>query len=149
MDYLDKSDQNVILLGATNYIQAIDPSITRPGKIDQHMSIFRPSKLGSSALLGRLDRLVYVDVPNKEERIEILRVLQRQTRLAPTVRLETVAESTENYTGADLKAVMRKAGLLALKRRQRASGGSSSIPLQIEEQDLREAIQTTHPSSVR
>jgi transitional endoplasmic reticulum ATPase len=91
---LDKLDQSVILLGATNHPEAIDDSITRP---------------------GRLDRLVYVGAPNLEERVQILKVLKHKTKLDSNVNLEVIAAKSEGYTGADLKAVVRKAGLLSLK----------------------------------
>lgn len=94
IDHLDKLDQHVILLGATNHPESIDDSILRP---------------------GRLDRLVYVGAPNLEERVQILNVLQQKTKLDTNVDLESIALKAEGYTGADLKAVVRKAGLLSLK----------------------------------
>lgn len=87
-------DQSVILLGATNHPESIDDSILRP---------------------GRLDRLVYVGAPNLEERVQILTVLGQKTKLDSNVDLEIIASKSEGYTGADLKAVVRKAGLLSLK----------------------------------
>ncbi|KAI7904134.1 P-loop containing nucleoside triphosphate hydrolase protein [Cokeromyces recurvatus] len=96
MDHLDKLvDQQVILLGATNHPEMIDRSILRP---------------------GRLDRLVYVGPPDREERLAILKVLKQKTRLNSDIQLDLIADQTEGYTGADLKAVIRKAGLLALKQ---------------------------------
>jgi ATP-dependent 26S proteasome regulatory subunit len=91
---LDKVDQSVILLGATNHPESIDNSILRP---------------------GRLDRLVYVGAPNLDERVQILQVLKQKTKLEANVDLEVIASKTEGYTGADLQAVIRKAGLLSLK----------------------------------
>ncbi|KAI8084052.1 P-loop containing nucleoside triphosphate hydrolase protein [Gilbertella persicaria] len=99
MDHLDKIDQSVILLGATNHLESIDHSILRP---------------------GRLDRLVFVGPPTQHERTQILNVLKRKTKLDPSVDLEAIAAQTEGYTGADLQAVIRKAGLLALKKNQHA-----------------------------
>ncbi|KAI9483756.1 MAG: P-loop containing nucleoside triphosphate hydrolase protein [Benjaminiella poitrasii] len=96
MDHLDGLiDQQVILLGATNHPEMIDRSILRP---------------------GRLDRLVYVGPPDRDERLAILEVLKQKTRLDQDVRLDLIADKAEGYTGADLKAVIRKAGLLALKQ---------------------------------
>ncbi|KAI8646724.1 P-loop containing nucleoside triphosphate hydrolase protein, partial [Parasitella parasitica] len=88
IDHLDKIDQSVILLGATNHPQSIDSSILRP---------------------GRLDRLVYVGAPNMEERFQILQVLAQKTKLDAHVDLQAIASKTEGYTGADLQAVIRKA----------------------------------------
>ncbi|CEG67155.1 hypothetical protein RMATCC62417_03622 [Rhizopus microsporus] len=114
MDHLDRSNASVILLGATNYPEAIDSSILRP---------------------GRLDRLVYIGPPNVEEREQILCVLGKQTRLGPDVDLERVAQLTEGYTGADLKAVIRKAGLLALKTQS----------LEVKQEHIEEALQSVNP----
>lgn len=94
MDHLDKSNASVIILGATNYPEAIDDSILRP---------------------GRLDRLIYIGPPDVDEREQILQVLKQSTKLDPSVDLKRIAQLSEGYTGADLKAVIRKAGLLALK----------------------------------
>ncbi|KAG1092788.1 hypothetical protein G6F42_019112 [Rhizopus arrhizus] len=95
IDHLDKIDQSVILLGATNHPESIDSSILRP---------------------GRLDRLVYVGAPNQDERFQILQVLKHKTKLDANVDLQVIASKTEGYTGADLQAVIRKAGLLSLKK---------------------------------
>ncbi|KAI8986554.1 P-loop containing nucleoside triphosphate hydrolase protein, partial [Pilobolus umbonatus] len=95
IDHLDKLDQSVILLGATNHPESIDDSILRP---------------------GRLDKLVYVGAPNPSERVQILQVLKQKTKLEDQVDLNKIAAITQGYTGADLKAVMRKAGLIALKK---------------------------------
>lgn len=89
-------DKSVILLGATNHPESIDSSILRP---------------------GRLDRLVYVGAPNVDERVQILQVLKLKTKLKSNVDLEAIAFKTEGYTGADLQAVIRKAGLLTLKQK--------------------------------
>jgi SpoVK/Ycf46/Vps4 family AAA+-type ATPase len=115
IDHLDKLDQSVILLGATNHPESIDNSILRP---------------------GRLDRLVYVGVPNLDERVQILHVLKQNTKLHPDVDLEVIASITEGYTGADLKAVIRKAGLLSLKK----------ALLEITQENIELAIQSVSPS---
>ncbi|KAG0231586.1 hypothetical protein BGW42_008737 [Actinomortierella wolfii] len=91
---IDDSGPGVVILAATNHPEMIDSSILRP---------------------GRLDRLVYVPPPTKSEREAILRILSQSTRFDPTVNLDLISERTDNYTGADLKALVRKAGLAALK----------------------------------
>lgn len=110
-------DQSVILLGATNHPESIDSSILRP---------------------GRLDRLVYVGAPNADEREQILQVLKHKTKLHADVDLQVVAAKTEGYTGADLNAVIRKAGLLSLK--QNLS--------EISQENIELAIQSVSPSIV-
>ncbi|KAI8100149.1 P-loop containing nucleoside triphosphate hydrolase protein [Halteromyces radiatus] len=122
MDHLDKIHQHVILLGATNHLESIDPSILCP---------------------GRLDRLVYIGPPNLKERLAILQVLGKKTRLGTTVDLQQTAEKTDGYTGADLKGVLRKAGLLTLKRQQQLGSKSD---LWIEQQDIDIALTHVTPS---
>ncbi|KAF9943368.1 hypothetical protein BGZ67_000048 [Mortierella alpina] len=91
---MDNCGKGVVILAATNHPEAIDTSILRP---------------------GRLDRLVYVPPPNFEERVAILEILKNTTRFSGTVDLRTVSNLTNNFTGADMKAIVRKAGLFALK----------------------------------
>ncbi|KAK3817567.1 MAG: P-loop containing nucleoside triphosphate hydrolase protein [Benniella sp.] len=112
---LDNCGQGVVILAATNHPEAIDTSILRP---------------------GRLDRLVYVPPPNFEERMVILQILKQTTRFSEDIDLRTVSSLTNNFTGADLKALVRKAGLCALKA-SRAS---------IETQDFSAAASDIQPS---
>ncbi|KAF9427684.1 hypothetical protein BGZ94_004394 [Podila epigama] len=91
--FLDELEA-IFVLAATNHPEAIDHSILRP---------------------GRLDRLAYVPPPTFEERIAILEILRQGTRFSDNVDLNTVSNLTMNFTGADLKALVRKAGLNALK----------------------------------
>ncbi|CAO3630334.1 unnamed protein product [Mucor hiemalis] len=115
IDHLDKVDQSVILLGATNHPESIDSSILRP---------------------GRLDRLVYVGAPNADEREQILQVLKHKTKLQADVDLQVIASKTEGYTGADLNAVIRKAGLLSLKQNL----------FEISQENIELAIESVSPS---
>ena len=86
---------NIIVIGATNRPDAVDPALRRP---------------------GRFDREIEITVPNKEARLEILKVHTRGVPLAEDVDLEKVAEVTHGYTGADLAALVREAGMSALRR---------------------------------
>jgi ribosome biogenesis ATPase len=103
LDGLD-SRKAVYVIAATNRPDMIDPAMVRP---------------------GRLDKLLYVDLPSADERVEILRTLVRKVPLAPTEPdAETVLQGVEcivretcdGYSGADLAAVIREAGVVALKR---------------------------------
>ncbi|PVU74455.1 AAA family ATPase, partial [Acidianus hospitalis] len=84
----------VVVIAATNRPDILDPALLRP---------------------GRFDRLVYVPPPDKIARLEILKVHTRNVPLAEDVNLETIAEKTEGYTGADLEAVVREATMLMLR----------------------------------
>ena len=87
--------QSVVVIGATNRPNLIDPALLRP---------------------GRFDELVYVDVPDAAGRRRILDIHVHDMPLAPDVDLADVADATPNYTGADLEDVVRRAGLNALRR---------------------------------
>ncbi|KAJ3018964.1 hypothetical protein HKX48_002515 [Thoreauomyces humboldtii] len=95
IDALDWKTAHVVLLCATNHPESLDPSLLRP---------------------GRIDRLVAVRVPSKAERIDIIRKLSAQTILDPDVDLAALASRTRGRTGADLKEILRRATLAALKR---------------------------------
>ena len=93
MDGLEEL-QSVVVIGATNRPNLIDPALMRP---------------------GRFDELVYVGVPDRAGRERILRIQTAKMPLADDVDLGALAERTERFTGADLEDVVRRAGLVALR----------------------------------
>jgi transitional endoplasmic reticulum ATPase len=93
MDGLEEL-QGVVLIGATNRPNLIDPALLRP---------------------GRLDELVYVGPPDTAGRRRILAIHTKGMPLADNVDLEVLARRTENFTGADLEDLTRRAGLVALR----------------------------------
>ena len=94
MDGLEELN-NVVLIGATNRPNLIDPALLRP---------------------GRFDELIYVGVPDVAGRRRILAIHTTGMPLAKDVDLEALAERTERFTGADLEDLTRRAGLAALRR---------------------------------
>jgi transitional endoplasmic reticulum ATPase len=94
MDGLEEL-QGVVLIGATNRPNLIDPALLRP---------------------GRLDELVYVGPPDVAGRRRILAIHAKRMPLAADVDLEALARRTERFTGADLEDLTRRAGLTALRR---------------------------------
>ena len=86
---------NVIVLGATNRAESIDPALRRP---------------------GRFDREIEIGVPNVEGRLEVLQIHTRGMPLAVDVNLRWLASDLHGYTGADIKALCREAALKALRR---------------------------------
>lgn len=94
MDGLEEL-QGVVLIGATNRPNLIDPALLRP---------------------GRFDELVYVGPPDTAGRRRILAIHTKGMPLAKDVDLERLAQRTENFTGADLEDLTRRAGLTALRR---------------------------------
>ena len=93
MDGLEEL-QAVVVIGATNRPNLIDPALLRP---------------------GRFDELVYVGVPDREGRLRILKIQTAKMPLASDVDLDAIAGRTPRYTGADLEDVVRRAGLVALR----------------------------------
>ncbi|MFW9777567.1 MAG: AAA family ATPase [Candidatus Heimdallarchaeota archaeon] len=85
----------VYVIGATNRPNAIDPALLRP---------------------GRLDRLIYVPIPDMENRLKIFEVHTRHMELDETVDLKELARSTENFTGADIENLCREAAFAGLRR---------------------------------
>ena len=94
MDGLEEL-QSVVVIGATNRPNLIDPALLRP---------------------GRFDELVYVSVPDEGGRRRILGIHTKDMPLADDVDLDTLARRTERFTGADLEDLVRRAGLVALRQ---------------------------------
>jgi transitional endoplasmic reticulum ATPase len=126
---------NVIVIGATNRVNAIDPALRRP---------------------GRFDREVEIGVPDKEGRYEILVIHTRNMPLAEDVDLKRLAEMTHGYAGADLAALCREAAMKALRRYlPQIDLQQDRIPLEVLEglkvtmQDFLEAFKEVTPTSMR
>ncbi|RLE80299.1 MAG: AAA family ATPase [Thermoprotei archaeon] len=116
--------KNVIVLAATNRPDILDPALLRP---------------------GRFDRIIYVPPPDKAARLEIFKVHTRRMPLAEDVSLESLAEQTEGYTGADIAAVCREAAMTALRevgkptkvRMDHFISALKKIPPSVAEEDRR------------
>lgn len=65
---------------------------------------------------GRLETSLFVDVPGKDERVEILRTITRNLPINYSEAIAEVARSCEGFSGADLDSLLRKAGIAAIKR---------------------------------
>ncbi len=91
MDGFDTNDQ-VIVIAATNRSDILDPALTRP---------------------GRFDRQVVVPLPDLKGRAEILKVHSKKVKIGPDVDLERLARGTPMFSGADLAAIINESALLA------------------------------------
>ncbi len=91
--------RGVVVLGATNRPDLIDPGLLRP---------------------GRFDRLILVPAPDKSGRMEILKVHTRKVPLAKDVSLEKLAKETDGFSGADIEALVREAVMTALRENKSA-----------------------------
>ncbi|XP_028255391.1 ATPase family AAA domain-containing protein 2-like [Parambassis ranga] len=104
MDGLDSRGE-VVVIGATNRLDCIDPALRRP---------------------GRFDREFLFGLPDRESRKEILRIHTRQWKPAPAESfLDELAEKCVGYCGADIRAVCTEAALCALRRRYPQIYGTS------------------------
>ncbi len=124
MDGLDAYD-DVIVVGATNRIDTIDPALRRP---------------------GRFDREIEIGVPSESARQEILQIQTRAVPLAPDVSLDTIAARTHGFVGADIRALVTEAALIALRRTRESD--SESTP-QVTMTDFDAALAATEPSAMR
>lgn len=88
--------QGIYVIAATNRPDIIDPAMMRP---------------------GRLETLLFVNLPNADERVEILQTLVRNLPIGFTDDLRDLARSCEGFSGADLGSLLRRAGYAAIKRR--------------------------------
>ena len=95
--------QGVVVVGATNRPELIDPALLRP---------------------GRFDMLVALPPPDREARLAILKVHTRSLPLAPDVELDRIAAAGEDLTGAELEALCRRAALGAVREQLAAQPGS-------------------------
>ncbi|MEM4559777.1 MAG: CDC48 family AAA ATPase [Acidilobaceae archaeon] len=126
---------NVIVIAATNRINAVDPALRRP---------------------GRFDREIEVPLPDKQGRVEILQIHTRHMPLADDVDLAKLADMTKGYTGADLAALAREAAMHALRRYlPEIDIEQESIPAEVLEkmvvkmEDFLAAYQEITPSGLR
>ena len=95
MDGVEKLN-DVLVLAATNRRDMVDPALLRP---------------------GRFDIVIEIDLPDLQERLEILRIQARGKPISPEVDLEALAAATQGCTGADLGAICHRAALHAIRER--------------------------------
>ncbi|MEM4085330.1 MAG: AAA family ATPase [Saccharolobus sp.] len=114
-----RSLKEVVVLGTTNRLKAIDPALLRP---------------------GRFDKIIHMPLPNKEERLDILRKYIGSEE-CEKVNCKEISEQTEGYSGADLAALAREAKMRVLKSILRGEKERT-----LTREDLIEALKKIHPS---
>lgn len=92
-------DQRVVVVAATNRLDALDPALIRP---------------------GRFDRKIEVPLPSRAERLEILRLHAKNKPMDERVRLEQLAAQTVQFSGASLESLLNEAAIHAAQRKRRA-----------------------------
>ncbi|HSN96353.1 MAG TPA: CDC48 family AAA ATPase, partial [Nitrososphaeraceae archaeon] len=130
-----KSRGKVVVIGATNRVNAIDPALRRP---------------------GRFDRELEIGVPDREGRLEILQIHTRGMPLAKDVNLEKLADISHGFVGADLQSLSKEAGMRSLRRiLPNIDLSSESIPsdtlrkIIVTMTDFMDVIQEMEPSAMR
>jgi len=134
MDGMQGRD-NVVVIGATNRRDALDPALRRP---------------------GRFDREIEIGVPDREGRSEIMDVHTRQMPIAEDFDITWVLDNTYGFVGADLAALVREAAMKALRRYlPEIDLDEDTIPPEVLEKmevcmdDFKEAIKDVEPSALR
>lgn len=125
----------VIVIGATNIPEVLDPALRRP---------------------GRFDREIEIGVPNTQARLQILRIHTRAMPLASDVDLQEIAEHSHGFVGADLEALGQEVGMIALRRFLSAmpldTNGADSAEvgsLQVTRDDFLAGLKEVEPSATR
>ncbi|MFA1611531.1 CDC48 family AAA ATPase [Halobellus rubicundus] len=134
MDGLDERGE-VVVIGATNRVDAIDPALRRG---------------------GRFDREIEIGVPDRDGRKEILQVHTRNMPLGEGVDLDEYAENTHGFVGADIESLAKEAAMTALRRiRPELDLESDEIDadvldsIEVTKDDFKEAIKGIEPSALR
>jgi transitional endoplasmic reticulum ATPase len=94
MDGIEENS-NIVIIGATNRPDILDPAILRP---------------------GRFDRILLVGPTDKKGRLEILKIHTKNMPLAKDVDINELAEKTEGFVGSDVEALCREAAMLTLRK---------------------------------
>lgn len=134
MDGLSSRGQ-VIVIGATNIPNVLDPALRRP---------------------GRFDREIEISIPDKNGRLEILNVHTRGMPLAEDVDLVRISEITHGFVGADLEALSREAAMVTLRElfpiidfQMEEIPYETLMKLQVTMDDFMEALKEVEPSAIR
>jgi len=118
---------DVLIIGATNRLDIVDPAILRP---------------------GRFDRIIEVPLPDAKGRSNIFKIHTKKKPLAKDVDLEKIVKLTDGFSGAEIAAIANRAGITALKRY--VNGKSSSVKeIEITQNDLIDAIRKVKPKISR
>jgi len=130
-----KSRGKLVVIGATNRPNALDPALRRP---------------------GRFDREIEIGIPDDKGRLEILQIHTRGMPLTKDVKLESIARVTHGFVGADLEALSKEAAMKSLRRvLPEIDMEQSKIPVEtlnkirITDKDFQEALKDVQPSAMR
>ena len=130
-----KARGQVMVIGATNRVDALDPAIRRP---------------------GRFDREIEIGVPDKDGRKEVLQIHTRGMPMEEDVDLDEIAEVTYGFVGADLESLAKEAAMRVLRRiLPEIKSDEEEIPKEVlqkiivKKSDFKEALKEIQPSALR
>ena len=129
-----KTRGQVVVIGATNRPDALDPALRRP---------------------GRFDREIEIGVPDKDGRQEVLEIHTRGMPLDEKVDLDEIADTTHGFVGADLEMLCKEAAMRVLRRVLPDIKADEEIPKEtlkkmiIQKSDFKEALKEIQPSALR
>jgi transitional endoplasmic reticulum ATPase len=131
-----KSRGKVVVIGATNRVNSLDPALRRP---------------------GRFDREVEISVPDKQGRLSVLKIHTRNMPLAKNVNLELLAGKTHGFVGADLSALTKEAAMCVLRKilPEIKLEDDEAIPKEVLDKiiiggdDFEDALKVVRPSAMR
>ncbi|MDO8528590.1 MAG: CDC48 family AAA ATPase [Nanoarchaeota archaeon] len=130
-----KSRGKVVVIGATNRPNALDPALRRP---------------------GRFDRELEINVPDKEGRLQILKIHTRNMPITKNVDLKNIASITHGFVGADLESLTKEAAMNVLRQQlPKIKLDEESIPneiletLIVKQEDFMDALKVVRPSAMR
>lgn len=134
MDGLESRGE-IIVIGATNIPNSLDPALRRPGRFDRELAI---------------------SIPDQRGRLEILHIHTRGMPLAEDVDLEKLSQITHGFVGADLEALCREAAMNALRKMMRSVDFQldempydALMQLEVTMEDFNEALKEVEPSAIR
>ena len=134
MDGLE-SRGKIVVIGATNRPDSLDPALRRP---------------------GRFDREIEIGIPDEKSRLEILQIHTRGMPLEPDVKLDEIARITHGFVGADLQALAKEAAILAVRRvLPEINMEQTKVPakilnkIKVKMQDFQDALRDVQPSALR
>ena len=129
-----KSRGQVVVIGATNRPDSLDPALRRP---------------------GRFDREIEIGVPDSEERKEVLEIHTRNMPLSEDVDLDKIANTTHGFVGADLESLCKEAAMRVVRRILPEIQNDEEIPKEVMEKivvtgdDFKNAQKEIQPSALR
>ena len=130
-----ESRGKLVVIGASNRPNALDPALRRP---------------------GRFDREIEIGIPDQEGRLEILQIHTRGMPLTDDVDLEDLSKITHGFVGADLESLSKEAAMRSLRRvLPEINMGQTKIPIEvlnkikITNADFQNALKEVHPSAMR